>query len=60
MKAELILEDGQQASITIYNMLGELVKQQNLHTGVTTIDVTELKSGTYFYTIVTDGKNDQT
>lgn len=58
----LVLEDGNKATILIYNLLGELVKQNSLQNGNTKIDVTELKSGTYLYSIKIDGnqvKNDK-
>lgn len=41
----------EQNSISIYNQLGELVKHQSLKNGNTKIDVSELNSGTYFYSI---------
>jgi hypothetical protein len=56
------IDDSQIAVISIYNLLGELVKNQNLKNGNTKIDISDLKSGTYLYSIKIDGnqvKNDK-
>lgn len=40
----------EQTTISIYNLLGELVKQNVLQNRNTKIDVSDLKSGIYFVT----------
>ena len=54
LNAHLQMNEQQQASITIYNIIGELVKKQNLQNGTSKIDVSDLKSGTYLYRISID------
>ena len=44
----------QNLTLTIYNIIGELVKKQNLQNGISKIDVSDLKSGTYLYRISID------
>ncbi len=53
----LILEEGKSATILIYNLLGELVKQNVLQNGNTKIDMSDLKSGTYIYNIIIDNSS---
>ena len=40
----------EQTTISIYNLLGELVKHQSLKNGSTKMDISDLKSGIYFVT----------
>ena len=54
--------DYQNAAISIYSLLGEIVKNQSLKNGNIKLDISDLKSGTYLYSIKIDGnqvKNDK-
>ncbi|MFN8114484.1 MAG: T9SS type A sorting domain-containing protein [Bacteroidia bacterium] len=51
---ELYLSENQNASILIYNIVGELVKYEKINSGKTTINTDNLKSGTYLYKINID------
>lgn len=48
---EMDMGSNEQASILIYNLLGEYIKDQTLRNGVTKLNVSELNAGTYFYNL---------
>ena len=62
INVEMDLGDYQNAAISIYSLLGEIVKNQSLKNGNIKLDISDLKSGTYLYSIKIDGnqvKNDK-
>lgn len=48
---EMDIGSNEQSYISIYNLLGECIKVQNLQNGITKLNLSELNSGTYFYTV---------
>lgn len=45
-----------EALLTLSNILGEVISVQSLpHSGIFTIDLTEIPEGFYFYTLTVDG-----
>ena len=48
------LPSGVEATATLYNVLGQAVKQSALNSGITTLETSNLESGVYFITIKTE------
>ena len=48
------LPSGVEATATLYNVLGQTVKQSALNSSITTLETSNLESGVYFITIKTE------